>query len=192
MRTQTLTQADANGQWLLDSRDLPQYTVDDWQHWKGQWELISGVPYSMLPLPTKIHQRLCLKLADQFLDALDGCNDCEVHLPVNYRIDQSNLLHPDLLVVCEDPEPDDIYLDKTPSLVVEVLSSNKHKDRVVKKRIYAAQGIKYFVTIDQDPRTVEVYELIKGKYKLVFEDIKDSFIFEFGMCSAEIDFSKIW
>jgi len=32
-------------------RYVPRYTVEDYQYWKGDWELWDGLAVSMLPCP---------------------------------------------------------------------------------------------------------------------------------------------
>jgi len=59
---------------------LPRYTVEDYQRWEGDWELIEGIPYS-LASPTFKHQRIVGKIF-RFLDGYleEHCPDCVVGL----------------------------------------------------------------------------------------------------------------
>ncbi len=50
---------------------LSHYTVDDYRRWKGEWELIGGIPYARVPSPTVIHQRVALKIARQLDELTD-------------------------------------------------------------------------------------------------------------------------
>ena len=38
--------------------DLPHYTYDDYIQWEGQWELIDGIAYAMVPAPSVEHKIL--------------------------------------------------------------------------------------------------------------------------------------
>ena len=106
--------------------DLPKYTVSEWEKWEGKWELIEGIPYAMSPMPTVKHQRVNGELYRQFAQLLDSCSNCEVFLPVNFKIDVHNILHPDLLIVCNRGD-EKIYITTIPSLVVEIISKSSKK-----------------------------------------------------------------
>ena len=54
------------------------YTVDDYNKWEGDWELIHGAPYAMTPSPSLLHQRLKQKLSMMLGAQLQECPDCEV------------------------------------------------------------------------------------------------------------------
>ncbi|MEJ7685326.1 MAG: hypothetical protein WKG06_47285 [Segetibacter sp.] len=47
-------------------RILPHYTYNDWVNWKGQWELIEGIPYAMSPTPVPEHQRIGANISSEF------------------------------------------------------------------------------------------------------------------------------
>jgi hypothetical protein len=44
---------------------LPSYTVEDYNRWEGDWELIDGIPYSLSPSPIGNHQLLGASLITQ-------------------------------------------------------------------------------------------------------------------------------
>ncbi len=57
------------------------------------------------------------------------------------------------------------FLRIVPSLVVEILSpATAQRDRVEKKRIYAANGVEEYWVVDQDRREVTVFQLVGEKY----------------------------
>ena len=58
--------------------ESPNYTYEDYCLWEGQWELIQGMPYAMVPAPVKIHQRLALQIGSALLSELSDCLHCEV------------------------------------------------------------------------------------------------------------------
>ncbi len=176
----------------IDIEDLPTYSIKEWEQWEGKWELIEGIPYAMSPMPSIKHQKINGQLYRQFSESLDDCNNCEVFLPLNYKIDEKNVLHPDLLVVCNHQE-EKIYLETTPSIVVEILSpSTAQKDLITKPKIYSRQGIKYYIVIDPKNDQVVVYKLVDGKYQTQLKTSKDKFTFDIDQCQSKIDFSKIW
>ena len=171
---------------------LPHYTYEDWINWKGQWELIDGIPYAMSPRPVPKHQRIAVALGAEFYYALKNCKDCTVYQLLDYKVKDDTILEPDLLIVCETIKKS--YLDFPPALVVEILlPSTALKDRHSKFQIFEEQQVKYFVFVDPDNEEVEIYMMVDGVYELAQtgRDFAYDFSFDFG-CTAKINFSEIW
>jgi hypothetical protein len=69
-----------------------------------------------------------------------GCVNCEVYLPIDWKINEKQVVQANLLVVSNKVEKQ--YLDFTPALVVEVLSpSTAYKDRHEKFELYEEQSV---------------------------------------------------
>jgi hypothetical protein len=53
-------------------RDLPilHYTIQDYNQWQGDWELIYGYPYAMSPSPLPKHQIIGTNLIFYFKEKL--------------------------------------------------------------------------------------------------------------------------
>ena len=84
---------------------LPNYTYEEYCQWEGQWELIEGIPYAMSPLPIPVHQTVNGNLYANFKEALKmSCKKCKAYLPIDWKIKESIILQPDLLVVCNKIE----------------------------------------------------------------------------------------
>ncbi len=60
-------------------------------------------------------------------------------------------------------------LTATPHLVVEVLSSDRGRDTVLKFGKYAAAGLPRYWIVDPDGPTLAAYELAAGEFRLVDE-----------------------
>ncbi len=59
-------------------------------------------------------------------------------------------------------------IDIVPDWVCEVLSpSTAARDKVEKRKLYAAHGVRHDWIVDADARTVEAFELIDGRWTLV-------------------------
>jgi Uma2 family endonuclease len=173
-------------------KHLPQYTYDDYLQWEGRWELIDGIPYAMTPMPVPKHQRVAGSLHAELRGALkkDGC-DCKVYQPIDYKLSDDTVFNPDLLIVCRPISKK--YLDFPPSIVVEILSeSTAMKDRHIKYPRYEAEGIPYYLIVDADLETVEVYQLINGRYQRQSLQQDEAFTFNLGDCSFSILFNQIW
>ena len=74
----------------------------------------------------------------------------------------------------------------------EVLSpSTAMKDRNNKFFIYQQQKVKYYIIIDPETNTVEVY--VHNGEKYVLDQHNETYHFSFPQnCTAEINFSAIW
>ncbi len=151
----------------LANKILPHYTYDDYVHWQGRWELIEGHPIAMSPLPVPEHQRVAAELRTEFIIALRkaACKNCRAYDPIDYKISEDTILGPDILLVCGKITKK--YLDFPPVLLVEVLStSTQLRDRNTKFEFYQQQGVKYYLIVDTEKQTIEIYELIQNQYLL--------------------------
>jgi Uma2 family endonuclease len=69
--------------------------------------------------------------------------------PLDVRFGRNRILQPDAFVLFANVAPDHQGpIDVVPELCVEVLSSNRIHDRVTKRLLYAAAGVKEFWTVD--------------------------------------------
>jgi len=49
-----------------------RYTIEDWKHWQGDWELVEGIPY-VIALPKPINQITLIKLGHLLYSTLGDC-----------------------------------------------------------------------------------------------------------------------
>lgn len=146
---------------------LPHYTYDDWVRWDGAWELIEGHPFAMSPAPIPEHQRVAAEILTEFTLALrsSGCRNCKVYQPIDYKVSEDTILQPDILIVCGEITKK--YLDFSPTLIVEILSTaTALKDRHTKFSIYEQQGVSYYFIVDAEKKSIEIYHLNQGRYQL--------------------------
>lgn len=181
-----------NRQMLNAAKILPYYTYDDWINWKGQWELIEGIPYAISPMPAPKHQRIANALSAEFYFALKECKTCGTYQPIDYKISEDTILQPDILIVCEPIEKN--FLDFPPALVVEILSpSTVLKDRHAKFSIYQEQQIKYYIILSMDPEEAEIYTIENNGYQLKQKGRDFTYTFFFKSdCAATINCKEIW
>ena len=171
---------------------LPHYTYQDWEQWEGKWELVEGTAIAMSPAPVPQHQRVAGNFFIEFTHALkkSGCKKCRAYLPINYRITDDTVLEPDMLVVCGSPKAK--YLDFAPALVVEVLSpATALRDRNTKFDIYQQQGIPYYLIVDCNKLSIEIYALVNGEYQLQPFSKTYPFTLDDG-CEITADFGEVW
>lgn len=175
----------------VESKYLPHYTVSDWEHWEGRWELIGGIPYAMSPIASPKHQRVNARVTTELQLKLKSCDECVVYPPIDWKIDEETVIQPDASVVCGEWEGH--YLTFPPVLVFEILSpSTALKDRNLKYRMYEEKGVLFYVIVDMDKKVAEVYELEGKQYQKKGEYAEENFIFKWDTCTLDFNFSNIW
>lgn len=172
--------------------DLPCYTYSDYVQWEGRWELICGVPHAMSPAPGIAHQSVSQHIASQLESALKNCKECHALLPVDWKINEETIVQPDNLVVCGELEKK-AYLNKTPTLIFEILSkTTAHKDRTTKFKLYEQEGVRHYVIVDPNENLAKVYRLQDGRYIKHIDASEERVEFDLGKCIVQFDFVKIW
>jgi len=150
---------------------IPNYTVQEYRQWEGDWELWDGIPVSMSPnllhrhSPFGRHQWAATSIASaikQQLDELD-CADCYVLMETDWNINQRTVVRPDLSVCCGAfPEK---FIESAPALVVEVLSeSTADKDKHSKRLLYESEGVSDYLMLDLIAERFIHYQLDSGAY----------------------------
>jgi Uma2 family endonuclease len=144
----------------------PHYTIQDYQHWEGDWELWNGIAVSMSPSPYGKHSSLLVRTATAFELAVEsaGCKASTL-AGIDWIVTRDTILRPDILVVCGPPPQKHVV--ETPAVVVEILSaSTRERDLTVKRRLYQQHAIAWYLIIDPEASTMEVLNLDKfGVYQ---------------------------
>lgn len=176
----------------LKIEDLPHYTYDDYVQWEGRWEIINGIPYAMVPMPKKKHQRISNKIAFQLEELLEDCPHCDAYLPVDWQISEDTVVQPDNFVIC-DEDIEGEKLSGIPALVFEILSpSTNRKDRILKYQLYQEAGVKYYCIVDPESRSVDIFKLQINKYRKTGDCKDGKIMFDLGPCTISFDFNKIF
>lgn len=171
--------------------ELPHYHYQDYKNWKGDWELIEGIPYAMTPSPTQKHQYISQKIARYLDEALDHCTKCTALLALDWIVSDDTVVQPDNLVICHKPSGD--FLTQAPDLIFEILSpSTAQKDRVTKFRIYEHEGVPWYCLVDPDNQVTKIYRLHEGRYIKQADVSQESHEFMLDDCRFDFDFSRIW
>ena len=143
--------------------DLPE--PDD----KLKLELDDGVLYIM-PRPRIAHQRTQGKLIQHFFNFQDSFEEppCEVHLDVIVALPSElpRLFAPDLSVILRGNNVviSDRMIEGAPDIVVEILSSDRNRDLVRKRQVYAEAGIPEYWIFDERNETATLLDLRDGQY----------------------------
>lgn len=175
----------------IELRDVPRYTYNEYKLWKGDWELMSGIPIAMSPSPMITHQSVCSEIHFLLKDALEDCPECEVLYEIDWVIDEENVLRPDIVVICDSDDKE--YVTKAPKIIFEVISkSTAHNDRVIKHKIYEEEGVLYYAIVDPDTKVAKVYVLKDGRYIKLIDASTEKVKFTLGECELEVDFGRVW
>ena len=174
----------------LKLEDL-NYTYDDYKNWKGDWELIDGVPLAMSPAPMRKHQSLASEFIYHLRDQLDECPFCEVLGEVDYKVSEDTILRPDVVLTCG--ETNESYLTKAPEIIVEIISkSTAKRDEHYKFDIYEAQKVHYYIIVYPDDLVAKVYKLDEKKYDKQGDFSEESYEFTQTQCGIKIDFKRVF
>ncbi|RUM42210.1 MAG: Uma2 family endonuclease [Desulfurobacterium sp.] len=161
----------------LAEKFLPRYTFEDYKKWKGDWELIEGIPYAMAPSPLGIHQQVLMEIGRQILNQVKKCKyPCYVYPELDWIVDEETVLRPDLMVICKKVEK---YLKETPEVVFEIVSkSTAQKDEQLKFLIYEREKVNFYVLVYPDLKKLRIFFLRNGKFEKVYERDEGTFEFE--------------
>ncbi|WP_099304148.1 Uma2 family endonuclease [Bacillus sp. Marseille-P3800] len=149
-------------------------TLANFEHFREQrtnedkrLEFIDDFVY-MTPSPSIKHQRISRELLAGLHSALKQ-TACEVFdaptdlvLKVN---NETNIVIPDLFVVCNLDEDDANRVTKTPKLIIEILSKNRKDDEVTKLIKYQQARVPEYWIVDPEDMKITQYILNStGKY----------------------------
>ena len=167
------------------------YTYDDYRLWKGDWELIEGVPFAMSPAPMRKHQSLAYEIARVLGNQIQECELCEVIGEVDYKINDETILRPDVVLTCG--ETHEMYLTKAPEIIVEIISkSTAKRDEIYKFDIYEKEKVKYYIIIYPDDLNAKIYKLDGKKYDKQGDFSMETYHFKDTKCGVSLNFEKVF
>lgn len=170
------------------------YTLGDYQHWEGDWELIQGMPYAMAPSPSVTHQMVSVNVVSQIKSNTNNnkanCSNCNVLMETDWQISNDTVVRPDVMVVCRDL---DETVTITPELIVEVVSlSSTKRDEVMKFELYQREGVIYYILAYPEKRLARIYHNTENGFKKHGDYSSGEIEFFIEECCFTIDFSSIW
>jgi Uma2 family endonuclease len=173
---------------------LPHYTYEDYYNWEGRWEVIDGVPFAMSPAPSPRHQCIVVNIVAELRAAMkkSKCKNCKVYDFVDLKVEEDTILQPDASIICGAIHKK--FVDFPPTLVVEILSeSTALKDRITKFSIYEKFGIEYYLIVDSEKESVEIFCLEDSKYILQNFSPENPFTFSLSDdCDIDIVVKNFW
>ena len=150
-----------------------KYNYKDYLTWpEGErWEIIDGVPY-MQAAPSWQHQEILIELSRQFANYFQG-KPCRVFVSpfdlciAEYNEDDdniSNVMQPDIVVVCDENKLRKTGYFGVPALVVEITSpSTARRDKLYKFNLYENAGVKEYWIVEPEQKLVSVFLLQENK-----------------------------
>lgn len=146
-----------------DIKDFPEYPEGP------MVELFNGELF-MPPSPNTIHQQISFNLTLLIGKYLEDKNIGKLFTaPFDIVLSEKNVFAPDLVYVSS--ENNHIITEKnisgTPDFIIEILSTNKTNDLVVKKEIYEKFGVKEYWIVDPVEEMILIHVLEDQKYRLV-------------------------
>ncbi len=144
------------------ARKLDHFTWEDYRRWPSdeRWELVDGEAYAMSPSPGSRHQRVVMNLVIAFGTFFKGKRCTPFVSPMDVKLSETDVVQPDLLVVCDPAQIKPTHIEGAPTLVVEILSpTSELHDRARKLRLYAEHGVAEYWIVGPYPSFVEVLVL---------------------------------
>jgi Uma2 family endonuclease len=150
-----------------------KHTYADYITWpeNERWEIIDGVPY-MQSAPKWQHQSISCEIHRQISNYLIG-KPCRVFAsPFDLCLAEcnesdneiSNIIQPDIVVVCDETKLRKTGYFGVPTLIIEISSpSTARQDRVVKFNKYEKASVKEYWIVEPDGKYINVFTLQENK-----------------------------
>lgn len=137
-------------------------------------EVIDNVLF-MSPAPRIPHQNLVSILNRRIGNWVEENNmGLTLVSPVDVYFEHLlSAVQPDVLFVSNENMSiihHDGYIYGAPDLIIEVLSTDKKRDTIVKKELYEKAGVKEYFIIDPADKNITSFLLEDNTYKLLYED----------------------
>jgi len=149
-------------------RDGGARTVRDESLVEPRFEVIGGEVYAM-SAPGFLHQRAVLGIGTQ-LDTRLAAHGCAVVIapfdvyPLADQGDELTLVQPDVFIACDRGRLRGDRYRGAPRFIVEVLSSNRSHDMLLKVNLYRRAGVEEYWIVDAEARVVITLTLTNGEY----------------------------
>lgn len=173
----------------MDAMQDKIYTYDDYCKIDddGRYEVINGVIYLMSPGVNKEHQDISVNLIIEIGSYLKGKKCSVYHQPFDVRLPRegetkktvSNVVQPDIFVVCDKSKLDKRGCFGSPDLIIEILSPSTSKRDIIEKfNLYQEHKVLEYWIIDPLNQIIDRFSLNKdtGKYKQAEKFFRDDTI----------------
>ncbi|MBT4132238.1 MAG: Uma2 family endonuclease, partial [Candidatus Marinimicrobia bacterium] len=55
-----------------------------------------------------------------------------------------------------------------------------------------SEGVKYYAIVNHEDRIAKIYRLQDGRFVKAADVVEETFEFDLGVCSFNLDFSRVW
>jgi Uma2 family endonuclease len=153
---------------ILARRTRPRKTVEDFMNLPegSRAELIDGDIF-MSPSPRTKHQIVVGNLFALLREHVSRRSLGRVFVaPLDVHLPSGDIVEPDIFFVSnENLEIVQDWVRGTPDLIIEVLSPDgRERDRIVKRDLYARNGVREYWIVDPEAGTIEVFTLQAMEY----------------------------
>jgi len=170
---------------------IEKYTYEDYKNWEGDWELINGTAVAMAPAPMIRHQNIATNFIYELKNNLEDCEECEVLVEVDYKIDEYTTVRPDVVLTCG--EENEYYLTNAPKIIIEIISKSTARiDEKIKYELYEKEGVLYYILVYPDDLRAKIFKLKDGKYRKEGDFLTEKYIFKDIPCETQINFDNVF
>ncbi|WP_187647633.1 Uma2 family endonuclease [Nitrosophilus labii] len=173
----------------MPAKYIPNYTYEDYKKWEGDWELIDGIAIAMAPSPISDHQIILAQITKEIANSLDECEECFVLVEEDWKIDEENVVRPDISVVCGEIGD---FIQKAPEIIVEIVSpTTAYKDENIKFEIYEKEKVKFYILVYPKDFKAKIFRLTGKEYDKYGDFFDQKAILDLE-CKIEIDFKNVF
>ncbi len=141
------------------------YTPESNEH----CELVDGEIVAFAS-PGRIHQEITGEIYAEIRNFIkSNKGGCKVFVsPFDVKLDDYNVVQPDVFVVCDSSKINDKRCDGVPDFIVEVISTNRSDDIVRKLALYSQHGVReYWIADPKNEKTI-VYFFEKNDFPNIY------------------------
>lgn len=158
-----------------------------------RWELIDGDFY-VVPSPSVRHQKISTIIGNALVNYVTANALGEIFwAPLDVVFDDKNVVQPDIMFISNERRGiiTEANISGGPDIVIEILSpSTADRDRELKLRLYARNGVTEYWIVDPDEKSVLVMELGEEGYSAIRSytsgHVSSSVLSGFGIAVDEI------
>ena len=183
-----------------------KYNYKDYSSWNDgeRWEIIDGNAYNMSPVPLRNHQDAVGEIFWQIKNFLKDQkkHKCSAYIaPFDVRLPKSNedknstsnVVQPDISIICDKKKLDDKGCFGTPDVIIEVLSPGTAQyDQTIKLELYEKSGVKELWFVHPIDKIIYVRYLKKNEYGKTFIYTENEVIDIKSIKGLQIDLSEVF
>lgn len=127
-------------------------------------ELIAGELY-LVPSPIPLHQDITRNLIIKLSNYLSKKAIGKIYnAPIDVKLSNEDVVIPDLIFISNENKTiiKEKFIEGTPDLVIEILSSNKTRDLIEKFELYQKYKVKEYWVINPQEKSITIFSLLNN------------------------------